>query len=221
MKNTFLQQKLYFKLVLVHLLLHKYKFGTLLLIWDFSTWLRRNTTGNSCSFDKTVLVYPILWHPQTGNNSNLLSLIFVQFNLITMCSHGGWKNVRCNDRRCIRTENFPLCEIKNWEKVRYNWGYFVTRLDCTCKLSVVKLRHYVAMMYLWHDPFYLLQSVHSLTCFFFSSNSSSRVSAARIIERCWLGYRDRQMFKLLKHSICAAVSFFRISRCETCTRIMC
>ena len=26
------------------------------------------------------------------------------------------------------------------------------------------------------------------------------------IERCWCSYRDRQMFKLLKYAICAAVS---------------
>ncbi|PIK37914.1 hypothetical protein BSL78_25264 [Apostichopus japonicus] len=31
-----------------------------------------------------------------------------------------------------------------------------------------------------------------------------KVLAARSIERCWCSYRDRQMFKLLKHSVCAA-----------------
>ena len=27
--------------------------------------------------------------------------------------------------RCIQTENFPLREIRTWEKVRYNGGYVV------------------------------------------------------------------------------------------------
>ncbi|XP_071798955.1 uncharacterized protein CXorf58-like [Asterias amurensis] len=31
-----------------------------------------------------------------------------------------------------------------------------------------------------------------------------QIIAARSIERCWCAYRDRQMFKLLKHAICAA-----------------
>ena len=30
--------------------------------------------------------------------------------------------------------------------------------------------------------------------------------AARKIETAWLGMRDRQLFKLLKHAVCAAVS---------------
>ncbi|KAK2150952.1 hypothetical protein LSH36_381g02102 [Paralvinella palmiformis] len=37
-----------------------------------------------------------------------------------------------------------------------------------------------------------------------TDNEIKRILAARRIERCWLGYRDRQMFKLLKHAICAA-----------------
>ena len=32
------------------------------------------------------------------------------------------------------------------------------------------------------------------------------VLAARKIEKAWLGMRDRQLFKLLKHAVCAAVS---------------
>ena len=32
-----------------------------------------------------------------------------------------------------------------------------------------------------------------------------QIQAARMIERTWLAYRDKQMFKLLKHAICAAV----------------
>ncbi|XP_022095200.1 putative uncharacterized protein CXorf58 [Acanthaster planci] len=32
----------------------------------------------------------------------------------------------------------------------------------------------------------------------------TEILAARAIERCWCSYRDRQMFKLLKHAICAA-----------------
>lgn len=32
-----------------------------------------------------------------------------------------------------------------------------------------------------------------------------RQAAASIIEKAWIGYRDRQMFKLLKHAVCAAV----------------
>ncbi|XP_045200596.2 uncharacterized protein CXorf58-like isoform X2 [Mercenaria mercenaria] len=31
-----------------------------------------------------------------------------------------------------------------------------------------------------------------------------RHAAASIIEKAWIGYRDRQMFKLLKHAVCAA-----------------
>ena len=31
------------------------------------------------------------------------------------------------------------------------------------------------------------------------------VEAARTIERCWCSYRDKQIFKLLKYAICAAV----------------
>lgn len=34
--------------------------------------------------------------------------------------------------------------------------------------------------------------------------AEDRLHSGRIIKRCWLRYRDRQMFKLLKHSICAA-----------------
>lgn len=36
--------------------------------------------------------------------------------------------------------------------------------------------------------------------------SLSRLQASRIIENSWCSYRDRQMFKLLKFAICAAVS---------------
>ena len=32
-----------------------------------------------------------------------------------------------------------------------------------------------------------------------------RMIAVRIIERAWLSYRDHQMFRLLKHAVCAAV----------------
>ncbi|WAR28822.1 LOW QUALITY PROTEIN: hypothetical protein MAR_014526 [Mya arenaria] len=32
-----------------------------------------------------------------------------------------------------------------------------------------------------------------------------RQAAASIVEKAWIGYRDRQMFKLLKHAVCAAV----------------
>ncbi|XP_052782799.1 uncharacterized protein CXorf58-like [Mya arenaria] len=31
-----------------------------------------------------------------------------------------------------------------------------------------------------------------------------RQAAASIVEKAWIGYRDRQMFKLLKHAVCAA-----------------
>ena len=31
-------------------------------------------------------------------------------------------------------------------------------------------------------------------------------TAALMIEKAWIGYRDKQMFRLLKHSVCAAVS---------------
>lgn len=31
-----------------------------------------------------------------------------------------------------------------------------------------------------------------------------RIYAARVIERAWLAFRDRKMYKLLKHSTCAA-----------------
>ena len=31
-----------------------------------------------------------------------------------------------------------------------------------------------------------------------------RMIAARVIERAWLAFRDRKMYKLLKHSTCAA-----------------
>ncbi|XP_078612468.1 uncharacterized protein CXorf58-like isoform X4 [Branchiostoma floridae x Branchiostoma japonicum] len=31
-----------------------------------------------------------------------------------------------------------------------------------------------------------------------------RMTATRVIERAWLSYRDKQMFKLLKHAVCAA-----------------
>ncbi|KAI8515117.1 Chromosome X 58 [Branchiostoma belcheri] len=31
-----------------------------------------------------------------------------------------------------------------------------------------------------------------------------KMTATRVIERAWLSYRDRQMFKLLKHAVCAA-----------------
>lgn len=31
-------------------------------------------------------------------------------------------------------------------------------------------------------------------------------TAASIIERAWIAYRDRHMFRLLKHAVCAAVS---------------
>ena len=31
------------------------------------------------------------------------------------------------------------------------------------------------------------------------------VKAARTIEKCWCSFRDRQIFKLLKYAICAAV----------------
>ena len=34
----------------------------------------------------------------------------------------------------------------------------------------------------------------------------TRIEATRKIERCWCSYRDKQMFKLLKYAICAAVS---------------
>ncbi|XP_013415353.1 putative uncharacterized protein CXorf58 [Lingula anatina] len=37
-----------------------------------------------------------------------------------------------------------------------------------------------------------------------SNSELKRMTAARIIERTWLSYRDRQMFRLLKHAICAA-----------------
>ena len=33
-----------------------------------------------------------------------------------------------------------------------------------------------------------------------------RVIAASVIERAWLAYRDKKMYKLLKHSTCAAES---------------
>jgi len=37
-----------------------------------------------------------------------------------------------------------------------------------------------------------------------------RQAAATIIERAWIAYRDKQMFKLLKHAVCAAVSFLQL-----------
>ena len=39
----------------------------------------------------------------------------------------------------------------------------------------------------------------------------TRIEAARKIERYWCSYRDKQMFKLLKYAICAAVSFYKLS----------
>lgn len=33
-----------------------------------------------------------------------------------------------------------------------------------------------------------------------------RVIAARVIEKAWLAYRDKKMYKLLKHATCAAES---------------
>lgn len=39
---------------------------------------------------------------------------------------------------------------------------------------------------------------------FQQNRSLEKVLAARTIERCWCSYRDRQMFKLLKHAVCAA-----------------
>ena len=35
----------------------------------------------------------------------------------------------------------------------------------------------------------------------------TRIEAARKIEQFWCSYRDKQMFKLLKYAICAAVGF--------------
>ncbi|KAH3805326.1 uncharacterized protein CXorf58-like isoform X2 [Dreissena polymorpha] len=37
-----------------------------------------------------------------------------------------------------------------------------------------------------------------------SEGEMIRQAAASIIEKSWIGYRDRQMFKLLKHAVCAA-----------------
>lgn len=42
------------------------------------------------------------------------------------------------------------------------------------------------------------------------SFSFTRMQATRIIENTWCSYRDRQMFKLLKFAICAAVSIKHI-----------
>lgn len=39
----------------------------------------------------------------------------------------------------------------------------------------------------------------------------TRIEAARKIERYWCSYRDKQMFKLLKYAICAAVSLYKSS----------
>ena len=43
----------------------------------------------------------------------------------------------------------------------------------------------------------------------FLSSRMIRQAAATIIEKAWIGYRDRQMFKLLKHAVCAAVSIYQ------------
>ena len=53
----------------------------------------------------------------------------IHLSRVITYSQGGRKNV-VTIVRCIRTENFPLREIGTWEKVRYNGGYVVTRLDC-------------------------------------------------------------------------------------------
>ncbi|XP_002736551.1 uncharacterized protein CXorf58-like [Saccoglossus kowalevskii] len=37
-----------------------------------------------------------------------------------------------------------------------------------------------------------------------SDRDVSRILATRILERAWCSYRDRQMFRLLKHAVCAA-----------------
>lgn len=37
-----------------------------------------------------------------------------------------------------------------------------------------------------------------------SPEELQRIIAARVIERSWLAYRDKKMYKLLKHSTCAA-----------------
>ena len=50
-----------------------------------------------------------------------------------------------------------------------------------------------------------------LYCSMSSSCRLTRVEAARKIERFWCSYRDKQMFKLLKYAICAAVSFCQIN----------
>lgn len=36
--------------------------------------------------------------------------------------------------------------------------------------------------------------------------SQNEIQAVKIIERTWCSYRDKQMFRLLKHAICAAVT---------------
>ena len=43
---------------------------------------------------------------------------------------GGRKKYTVTIVRFIRTENFPLREIRTWEKVRYNGGYVVNGVRC-------------------------------------------------------------------------------------------
>lgn len=35
-------------------------------------------------------------------------------------------------------------------------------------------------------------------------NKVNQIEAAKVIEKCWCSFRDRQMFRLLKHTVCAA-----------------
>lgn len=35
-------------------------------------------------------------------------------------------------------------------------------------------------------------------------NKINQIEAVKVIERCWCSFRDRQMFRLLKHTVCAA-----------------
>lgn len=41
-------------------------------------------------------------------------------------------------------------------------------------------------------------------------NRVKKIVAVSLIEKVYLAYRDRQMFTLLKHAICAAVSYVLI-----------
>ena len=55
---------------------------------------------------------------------------------------------------------------------------------------------------LFHSIFFFL-----ILYIIFVTSRLVNQTAALMIEKAWIGFRDRQMFRLLKHSLCAAVRF--------------